>query len=139
MKKKNKKIQKGQVLIPAAYTNPPEPHEVAVAWILALHYGCKIEFLIPVDDYKRKTPDIAMLNLEWEIKSPMGKSKNTIARQLMRASKQSKNIIFDGRRTSISDADIERTIRFELTKRQSIEKILFITKSGAVVEIIHKM
>jgi hypothetical protein len=31
-----------------------------------------------VDDYKRKTPDIVMQGIEWEMKSPSGKSKNTI-------------------------------------------------------------
>jgi hypothetical protein len=64
MVKKNKKVNRGQVIIPAAHINSPEPHEIEAAWILARHYGCTVEFLIPVDDYKRKTPDMVMQGLE---------------------------------------------------------------------------
>jgi hypothetical protein len=135
MSKKNKKINRGQVIIPTEQTKPPEPHEVEVAWILARHYSCTVVFLIPIDDYKRKTPDMVMQGREWEMKSPLGKSKNTIGNQFIRAAKQSKYFIFDGGRTSISDADIEKSIRFEMTKRSSIKRVVFISKLGEVVEI----
>ncbi|MDR0652621.1 MAG: hypothetical protein LBG12_04870 [Synergistaceae bacterium] len=135
MRKKNKKINQGQVIIPTGQPKPPEPHEVDAAWILARHYSCTVVFLIPVDDYKRKTPDIVMQGLEWEIKSPTGNSKNTIDRQLKRAVKQSKNLVFDGRRTALSDSDIEKIVALEMTKRGSIRKVIFITKLGGVVEI----
>jgi hypothetical protein len=135
MSKKYKAFHPGQVVIPAGHPNPPEPHEVAIAWILARRYRCTIEFLIPVDDYRRKTPDIVMHGIEWEIKSPTGKAKNTIERQLKRASKQSGYMVFDGRRTPIPDVDIKDGILSELKKRTSIKKLIFITKSAAVVEI----
>jgi len=135
MRKKNKKINRGQVIIPTEQTKPPEPHEVEAAWILARHYSCTVVFLIPVDDYKRKTPDIVMQGQEWEIKSPTGNSKNTIDRQLKRAVKQSKNLVFDGRRTALSDFDIEKIVALEMTRRGSIRKVIFITKLGGVVEI----
>jgi hypothetical protein len=67
-----------------------------------------------------------MQGLEWEMKSPSGKSKNTIGNQFIRAAKQSKYFIFDGRRTPISDADLEKSIRFEMTKRSSIKRVVFI-------------
>ena len=82
MRKKNhRKINLGQVIIPAGHPNPPEPHEVEVAYILARYYHVTVEFLIPVDDYKRKSADIVMLGVEWEIKSPHGASKSTIGNQ----------------------------------------------------------
>jgi hypothetical protein len=133
--RKNKNIHHGQVIIPAGHPNPPEPHEVTIAWILARHYDCTVEFLIPIDDYKRKTPDIVMQGLEWEIKSPTGKSKNTIECQMKRAAKQSGYMVFDGRRTPISDTDIENGLLSELKKRTSIKKLIFITKPSVVVEI----
>jgi hypothetical protein len=133
--KKNKNTHHGQVIIPAGHPNPPQPHEVTIAWILARHYDCTVEFLIPIDDYKRKTPDIVMQGLEWEIKSPTGKAKNTIERQLKRAAKQSGYLVFDGRRTPIGDSDIEKSIRFEITKRTSIKKLILITKLRGVIEI----
>jgi hypothetical protein len=39
-------------------------------------------------DEKRARGDIVMQGLEWEIKSPTGKTKNTVERQLKRAAKQ---------------------------------------------------
>jgi hypothetical protein len=135
MRKKNKKINQGQVIISTGQTKPPEPHEVEAAWILARHYSCTVVFLIPVDDYKRKTLDMVMQGIEWEMKSPSGKSKNTIGNQFIRAVKQSKYFIFDGRRTPISDNDIEKRIRFEMMKRSSIKRVVFISKLGEVVEI----
>jgi hypothetical protein len=70
-----------------------------------------------------------------EIKSPTGKSKNTVGNQFIRAAKQSKCLVFDGRRTPIGDAYIKRNIELEMVKRSSIKKVVFITKFGEVVEI----
>ena len=86
MKEKVKQLNLGQVIIPASHPNPPEPHEVSAAIVLARHYQTTVEFLMPIDDYRRKTADIAMLGLEWEIKSPTGSSKYTIQKQFRRAS-----------------------------------------------------
>jgi hypothetical protein len=72
MQKKNRSLNTGQVIIPAGHPNPPEQHEIEAAWILARHFRTTVEFLIPIDDYKRKTPDIIMLGIEFEIKSPIG-------------------------------------------------------------------
>jgi hypothetical protein len=134
-KKKDRKINPGQVIIPAGHPNPPEPHEIDAAWILAHHYQCTVEFLIPVDDYKRKTPDIIMHGVEWEIKSPIGKGKNTIRHQLGRASKQARYIVFDGRRTKIDDDLIQKSIFHEVKSHRSIHRVVFISKLQNVLEI----
>jgi len=121
-KKKYKKIISGQVIIPAGHLNPPEPHEVDAAFILANHYQTDVEFLIPIDDYKRKTADIKMLGVEWEIKCPAGNSKYTIQEQFRRASKQAKNIIIDTRRTKLEYKNIEKSVSFEIKKRPYVKK-----------------
>ena len=64
-------IREAKVIIPPNLDNPPESHEVELAWILARHYGQSIEFLKPIDDYKRTTPDFVMsgkkvLELIWK-------------------------------------------------------------------------
>ena len=134
-KKKNKRVNSGQVIIPAGHPNPPEPHEVDAAMVLARHYQTTIEFIVPVDDYKRKSADIVMLGVQWEIKSPTGKSKYTIQEQFRRASKQAKNIIIDSRRTKLKYEDIENSVFFELRKRPYINKVILIGKSEIVIEI----
>jgi hypothetical protein len=130
--------KKASVIIPTNLSSPLEDHEVEVAWILAYHYNDVIEFLRPVDGYRIKTADIVMNGVMYEIKSPIGHSKTTISRQIERAAKQSKYIVLDGRRTAISDTEIENKIRFVLSVRQSVQKVIFITKQQTVVEILSK-
>jgi hypothetical protein len=126
--KKHNKLNPGQVIISARHPNPPEPHEIEVAQILARHFSTTVEFLVPVDDYKRKTADVTMDKTEWEIKSPHGNSKSTVHHQIGRASKQSKYIVFDGRRTSLSDETLIGRIRVEMKERRSIKRILLSQK-----------
>ena len=134
-KKKSKELNPGQVIIPASHPNPPEPHEIDAAWILARHFRCTVEFLMPVDDYMRKTADIIMHGVEWEIKSPIGDSKSTIGNQFRTASKQSGNIVIDTRRCALEYDKIEKAVLLELKKRPTIKRVILIKAFEKVVEI----
>ena len=134
-KKKHKQKNPGQVIIPGSHPNPPEPHEVDAALILARHFQSAVEFLVPVDDYLRKSADVLMLGVEWEIKCPSGTSKTTIGAQFRRASKQASNIIIDTRRTRLQDDEIESKIRYEMNKRTAIKRVIMIDKTEKVIEI----
>jgi hypothetical protein len=129
--------KRGQVIIPPNNPNPPERHEIEVAEILAVHYKCIVEFLIPIDDYMRKTPDIVLNGVLCEIKSPTGASKkHTVKFQFDRATAQHVNcLIFDGRRTKLPDDFLLNAIKRELEHRRRIKRVIFITKSSSVVEI----
>jgi len=136
-KKKKNEINPAQVVIPANHPNPPEPHEVDAAHLLANHYKCTVSFLVPIDDFKRKTADIVMLGSIWEIKSPIGSSKHTISNQFKVASRQARNIILDTRRTSLTDEQIEKSAINELKIRTRTKKLIIINKLDKIVEI-HK-
>ena len=133
MKKKNEKV-----IIPPNLGKPPEENEIQIAQIIAEHYNARVEFLCPVDDYKRKTPDIMFNGQLWEMKSPKGKSRNTIGRQMKRALKQSKNIIVDGRRSLLTDVAMETELRRQCKERHSIKKLIFVSKKQIVIEILWK-
>ena len=132
-KKKSKRENTSNVVIPNNHPNPPEPHEIDIAMILSRHYQTTVEFMVPVDDYKRKSADIIMLGVEWEIKSPTGTSKSTISGQFQRASKQSRHIIIDSRRTKLKFPEIEKRVIIEVTKRTSIGKVILIDKNKKVI------
>ena len=128
-KRKRKAVERrivnpGQVIIPAGHPKSPEPHEVNAAWVLARHYHTAVQFLVPVDDYKRKSADIVMLGVEWEMKSPVGASKSTIENQFRRASKQARNIIIDTRRTSLDNVEIEKAVIRETKKHSTVKRAL---------------
>ena len=134
-RKKRKQPNPGQVIIPAGHPNPPEQHEVDSAMVLARHYQTTVEFIIPIDDYKRKSADVAFLGVEWELKCPMGNSKSTIENQFRRGSKQSRNLIIDTRRTRLDYQTIENRVLFELKKHPSVKRIVLIDKLEKIIEI----
>jgi len=123
-RKKRNQENTWNVVIPNNHPNPPELHEINVAMILSRHYQTTVEFIVPVDDYKRKSADIVMLGVEWEIKCPIGTSKSTISGQFQRASKQSKNIVIDSRRTKLNFSEIEKRVLNEVKKRSSINRVI---------------
>jgi hypothetical protein len=124
-----------QVIIPVNHPNPPEPHEVDAAMVLARHYQSSVEFVIPINDYKRKNADFVLLGIEWELKCPIGVSKATIENQFRTASKQSKNLVIDTRRTKLEYEIIVKRVLFEIKKRPYMRKVILIDKQKKVVEI----
>ena len=126
------------VIIPAMLNNSPQKDEIEIAWIVAKKYNQTVKFLNPVNDYKRKTADIVMNGQLWEMKTPTGNSKNTIERQVKRATKQSHNIIIDGRRSSITDDLFQLELKKQCTLRHSIRKLIYIRKNSEPVEILWK-
>ena len=125
----------GQVIIPTNHPSPPEPHEVDVAFVLARHFQCTVAFIIPVDDFKRKSADVILRGLEWEIKCPTGESKSTIRNQFRRASGQSKNIVIDTRRTKLDYKYIENEVFYQINERPYIKNVILIDKFENVIEI----
>ena len=69
-------------------------------------------------------------------KCPMGESKSTIRNQFRRASKQSKYIIIDTRRTKLKYGDIEREVLLQIKERPYIKKVILIDKSEKILEIL---
>jgi hypothetical protein len=137
-KKKDKQNNMGNVVVPVGHPNPPLLHEIETAEVLANHFQCTVEFLVPIYDYKRKTADILMLGTEWEMKCPTGASKATIENQFRKISRQARNIVIDTRRTALEYETIEKRVLFELKNRPSMKKInrfIMIDKSKNVIEI----
>ena len=134
MFKKKKNQNRGQVIIPENHPNPPLPHEVNIASVLAGHYQSVVQFIIPVDDYKRKSADVIMHGVQWELKCPIGASKSTIRNQFRRASRQSKNIVIDVRRTKLEYSNIEKEVLFQIKERPYIKKVILIDKYEKIIE-----
>jgi len=123
------------VILPVGSPTPPEPHEVEIAWILARHFNTVVEFLRPVEGYKVKTANLVMSGLIWEVKSPTGKGRTTVANQFKRALKQSSHVVFDARRVQLDEDEVLRQVRRERQSRKAIKAVLLITKSGIVMDV----
>ena len=124
---------KYQVIIKTDLTNRPEDHELSAALILADYFKTDVVFLRPES---RKTPDIEVDGIKWEIKSPKGNSKKTIENNLRSARRQSQNIVVDLRRVKLHQQRVASRISFFLSGPHRFRRVIAITKTGKIIEIL---
>lgn len=84
-------MPKYKLIIPIDVKPSLAPYEITAAALLADYFKADVEF---VSRSNYKTPDFVIKGVTWELKSPTGKGKNNIERQLQTGLKQSKNIVF---------------------------------------------
>ena len=111
---------------------PPEKHELATAKYFAA-LGKDVVFLPPSNIKEVYRPDILMDGVEWEIKAPQGKSRRTVEKLYRHASQQSKYIIFDLRRSNLSEDVCLQKLEREFKDRKT-KRLLVIKKSGELIE-----
>ena len=108
-------------------------HENAMVVFLT-EQGFDVDLLPPVQRKGARTPDITMLGMEWEMKSPRSNGKYTLEHSFRSALKQSPNIIFDIRGSRMPEqkaiAEIER--RFHDFKK--VKRVMIITKKQELLD-----
>ncbi|MBR5419127.1 hypothetical protein IK110_02670 [Candidatus Saccharibacteria bacterium] len=105
-----------------------ERHELKTVEFLASQ-GYVIELIQPSRTPNSKTPDFKMIGLEWETKSPIGKGRSTIEHAFQTAARQSENILFDLRRTSIEDKDAADILSKLMNTSRRVKRLGIITKT----------
>ena len=121
---------RGKIIIPAG--RKPWLHEFRVAEILAAA-GYEVKFL---PELNRKTADILLNGVEYEIKSPKSFASNSLEHLLKKALKQSPNIIIDiSRLRRIRERNILNFLIKQARIRKRIKKIIVITRQGRVVDV----
>jgi hypothetical protein len=127
------KSKSGKIIIPVGMKPRPRQHEIDVAEVLAKHFKLDVEFVLTTERY---TPDFIIDGVLWELKSPQGKGRNNIQRQLKYASKQSQYIIISAHRSKLHINKIRGELTLQFKKTRSIKQLLLIDKAGKVVEIM---
>lgn len=125
-------MAKYHVIIPVGLKPSPARYEITAAELLANYFKADVEF-ISRSNYK--TPDFMIDGTTWELKSPTGSGKNNIERQLQAGIKQSKNIIFDARKSKIHISKIRNELNRQFQLTQSMKRLVLIEKNGDVIEI----
>lgn len=108
-----------------------EKHENSTVVFLTSK-GFDIELIPPVLD--RKTPDIKMDKLFWEIKRPTANSKYTIPHAFKSALKQSPNIIFDLRSSKLHQEPSFNRLKKEFELSKSVKQLKVILKSQKIID-----
>jgi hypothetical protein len=120
------------VILPTNLKPSPARYELTAAQLLAEFFKTDVEF---IQRPNRKTPDFLIQGIKWEHKSPTGTGKQNIERQLQTGIKQSKNIVFDARRSKIHIARIKNILNYQFRLVKSITRIVLIDKNKQVVEL----
>ncbi len=111
------------------------PHEMRSAKTL-VKYGYNVEFIPESKRQGEKKADCYLNNILWEMKAPRGATLGVVDRNLRRAAKKSRNVVFDSRRIkNIPDTAIERELTARLKTIARIDKIMFITRRAEIIDI----
>jgi hypothetical protein len=124
--------RKYNVIIPSDMKPRPKSHEESAAAILS-RYFCSDVYFIKTANHE--TPDISIRGTEWEVKSPVGSSKNNIQKNMREAAHQSSNIVIDLRRSRLHQNRALGYIKQFLERSNNIRSVLVISKSGHVLAI----
>ena len=109
-----------------------EKHEYDTVLFLTT-IGYDIELIPPSHVPSVKTPDFIMDGLQWEMKSPKGKSRSTLEHAFQSAVKQSENIVFDLRRTDIPLEKALTTLSRLMNTSKKARKFSVITKQQKLI------
>ena len=111
------------------------PHEMRSAKTL-VRYGYNVEFITESKRQGEKRADCYLNNVLWEMKAPRGATLDVVDRNLRRAAKNSRNVVFDSRRIkNIPDTAIERELIARLKTIAKLDKIILITRHAKIIDI----
>jgi hypothetical protein len=125
-------MAKYKVIIPVGMKPSPARYELSAADLLASYFKTDVEFILRAN---QKTPDFLIGNVRWELKSPTGKGRRNIERQLQIGLKQSKNIVFDARRSKIHIAKVKNELNYQFRLAKGIRRMLLIEKNKNIIEL----
>ena len=122
-----------KVIVQTSEKDRPYDFEMSAAILIADFLKTDVVFLRPTS---LKSPDLLINSQIWELKSPVGNSKNTIKNNIHAARKQSLNLIIDLRRCKMNEQKALNNIRdcYKKRKRKS-GKYVVITKSEKIIDV----
>ncbi|MGH7157897.1 MAG: hypothetical protein ACREGD_02345 [Candidatus Saccharimonadales bacterium] len=127
-------MKKYEVSVKTTLEDAPKEHEMSAAVILAYHFKADVIFMRPG---RKKTPDIDVNGVKWEIKSPKGDGKKTVDNNLRTARKQSHNVVLDLRRAKLHQNKALARICYYLSAgSHKIKHLKIITKTQKIIDIL---
>jgi hypothetical protein len=126
------KKSKFNIVIPVGMKPRPKIHEETAAEILASHFMSDVYF---IETANQGTPDISIEGIKWEIKSPIGNSKNNIRKNMREAGNQSASVVIDLRRSKLHQTRAIGYVNQYMATSKKLKRVIVITKSEKVLTI----
>ena len=102
-----------------------EKHENDIV-IVFTNLGYDVELIPTARQRKTKTADAIIDGLEWEFKTPRGKTTRSIQHIIKKAVSQSPNVILDARLMDLPDDVILRKVQYEANHTRSLRRLKLI-------------
>ena len=109
-------------------------HEYATASYLTL-FGIDIDFLKQTNTVGTRNADFMIFGTIWESKSPDGRSRNAIERNIKNSGHQAENLVLDLRRFGMKGDQSEAEAIKQFTLSRNTRRMLLITKDGRLLDI----
>lgn len=132
------KKKKFKIILEKGIEQLPYKHEMNAASIIADYFESDVTFL---RKNPMSSPDLLIIehNQIWELKSPLGGGKRTIANNLREASRQSQKVILDLSRCKMNNEKaLSRVREFLENGNTNIKKLLIIGKNKKVLVFLNK-
>lgn len=133
MKRRKKQSKKSGKITPNGIL--PEKHELDTLLVFT-ELGYDVE-LVPISlTPHAKSPDAVIGGKTWEMKSPIGHSKNTLEHCFKKAARQSENIIIDLRRTKIDDQIAISQLKNQFYHSKRVKHMKIISQKGEILDFV---
>lgn len=126
------KQSKYNIIIPVGMKPRPKIHEETAAEILAKHFKSDVHF---IETASQGTPDVLIIGLKWEMKSPIGSGANNIQKNMREASAQSENIVIDLRRSKLHQSRALGYIKQFTDRYKKLKRVVVIAKNKRILTI----
>ena len=111
------------------------PHELETAMALA-RAGLSIRFIRRSEERHATSADVIIDGEVWEMKAPTSSNLKVVEKNLRRAMRQSRLVIFDSRRMKqAQDFAVERELRKWAAQLRQLKRLKFVNKRGEVIDI----
>lgn len=108
------------------------PHELLTAEALA-RTGYIVEFMPKSNVEYRKTADVLIDGIRYEMKSPTSSHLSVIDKNVKKALSQSDHVVFDSKRMKhAKDSAVIRELQKSVAARRKLKSLLFVDKKRAV-------
>ena len=120
------------VIVP--HNHKVRPAELEAAGILADHFKASVRVIPQAKGFKETSADFIIDGISYELKSPITTSVRSIKNLIQSATKQSRNVVIDIRKSKITEKKMIPVCNERIKSLKKLKKIVLIVNKKIVIE-----